>query len=553
MQLNPPARPARRPGFARHAAGAVALLFATMVIPILGLVGLAIDYGLWNEADASLSVAASAAALNAAKTAASALAQADSNYAAEGVTAGKQWFLAELGQGSYAAESGTAPPTVSIATKASVVTATVTYTSTVNSIFGKLFTIARYPITVTAAATMSAGSYLEVILMLDNSSSMGIGATVADMTKMMQQSPCDPSNEFYRTTGNSAYTQATSEAYSLYQYNWQGASYDGGMSTPVVAGSLTLKPATPPNSSTAVNYCSAAQVAAGQCPQTEQCPTNVNGYAAYAGPPCAFACHSDSSKAAGLGNDLWAMARHNGVTLRLDTLKIATNLVLTAMKNNNIASLNNLSTGIYTFNTALNPIYPGTGCTPQTFGCEAGSNWSTAISAVGLPPQTSGTYTDTGIQPPLAASSGDNDNTEVEEAMTNLATNYVTAAGDGSSATKPRKVLMLITDGFEDDPTGYGYSGLRQAMPASACTPFKNMGYTVYVIYTPYYPLMHTWYLANGIPTVEGTGTDSISYNLQACASNANDYIAATDQTSLNAALLSFLTDALNAPAAFTQ
>jgi hypothetical protein len=79
------------------------------------------------------------------------------------------------------------------------------------------------------------------------------------------------------------------------------------------------------------------------------------------------------------------------------------------------------------------------------------------------------------------------------------------------------------------------------------------MGYTVYVIYTPYYPLMHQWYLANGVSIAEGSGENSIAYNLQACATNANDYIAASNQSSLNSALLAFLTNALNSPAIFTQ
>jgi len=549
MQLVASARPRRRGFFARDPRAAVAVLFATMIIPILGLVGLSIDYGIWNESYASLSLAASSAALNAAKTAAGALALADSSYVAEGVTSGQQWFLAELGQGSYQVDSGTVVPTVKITTASNVVTATVSYTSTVNSIFGKLFHMARYNITVTTAATMSAGSYLEVVLMLDNSSSMGIGATeLTDMQTMMQLSPCDPSNYNYRTSSNATYTQSPWEPYSLYQYSNQPYPYTGNITPPIASGSLTFKPVT---GGVQENYCSAA---GGGCQQAEKCPNLVNNYPAYAGPPCAFACHSDGTKAAGLGNDLWAMARRNGVTLRLDTVKNATNLVLTAMKNNNISSLNNLSVGVYTFNTTLNPIYPGTSCTPQAFGCEAGSNWTTAISAVGLPPQTSGVYTDTGIQPPVAAGSGDNDNTAVEEAMSNLANNYVTAAGNGATASTPRKVLMLITDGFEDDPIAAdGINGLRQAMPSSACTPFKNMGYTVYVIYTPYYPLMHTWYLATGAPIVEGTGPSSITYNLQACASNANDYIAASDQNSLNKALLAFLTDALDSPATFTQ
>ncbi len=531
----------------------MAVLFATMIIPIVGLVGLAIDYGIWNETYSSLFVAASSAALNAAKVAASAEAQADPNYLTEGQTAGQEWFLAELGQGSYAADSGTTLPTVKVSSSANVITAKVTYTSTVQSVFGRVFNQAQYPIAVNASATMSAGSYLEVILMLDNSSSMSLGATPADMTTLTKRSPCDISNEWTRTASSSTYSQLSQENYSEFQDNFQGTQYDGTLAYPVQDGTLKLYQATLASGSTGIPYCNSTTPAGGTCQQVEQCPNDVNGYAAYAGPPCAFACHWDSSKAAGLGTDLWALARKQGVTLRLDTVKNATNLVLTAMENNNISAINNLSVGIYTFNTTLNPIYPGTSCVPQTAGCEAGSNWSAAISAVGLPPQTSGTYTDTGIQPVVAATTGNNDNTEVEEAMKNLANNYVTAAGNGGSSTSPRKVLILITDGFEDDPTGPGESGLRQAMPSSMCTPFKTMGYTVYVIYTPYYPLMHEWYLANGVPIVEGTSNQSITYNLQACASSPNDYIAASNQSSLNSALLAFLTDALDAPATFTQ
>ncbi len=553
MQLAASAWPRWMRHFPRDRRGAVALLFASMIIPLVGLVGLAIDSGIWNEAYASLSLAASSAALNAAKFAASAKAQGDTNYISEGVTAGQQWFLAELGQGSYAADPGTTPPTVTVSINANIITANVSYTSTVKAVFGKIFKKPQYPITVNAAATMSAGSYLEVVLMLDNSSSMAVGATPSDMTTLMQQSPCDTSNEFTRTL-LTPYTQLSGQSYSQYQDTWQGTTYDGPESYPVANGSLSFYAATPPSSTTSIAYCySTMPMGGGTCSQVEQCPNLVNLFPAYAGPPCAFACHWDNSKAAGLGTDLWALARHKGVTLRLDMVKAAANLVLQTMQSNNVASVNNLSVGVYTFNTTLNPIYPGTGCTPQTSGCEAGSNWSTAMSDVGMPPQTSGTYTDTGIQPPVAAIYGNNDNTEVEEAMSNLANNYVTPAGDGSSATKPRKVLILLTDGFEDDPTGTGYNGLRQAMPYTACTPFKTMGYTVYVIYTPYYPLMHQWYLANGVSIAEGSGENSIAYNLQACATNANDYIAASNQSSLNSALLAFLTNALNSPAIFTQ
>jgi len=560
MQLAFVARALRLWLVPRGRRGAVSILFATMIIPIVGVVGLGIDYGMWNENYATLSLAASAAALNAAKMAASADAKGDTNYINEGVIAGQQWFIAELGQGVNAADPSFATPaTVVVTNTANVITATVTYTGTIHSIFGRIYKRALYPINVSATATMSSGQYLEVVLMLDNSSSMGIGATDADMKTMMQASPCSQYNEWIAPTGGGTYTQLSQEAYSEYQDQYQTQTginhYNGTIAYPIQYQSLKLWAATPVAPATSVPYCNAApKSAGGTCQQVEVCPKTVNGQPAYAGPPCAFACHWDNSGAqAGNGPDLWTMARKLGVTLRMDTLKDATNTVLGAMKSNNMAT-NNLSVGIYTFGLSLKQVYP-TGCTPQAFGCEAGSDWTTAIAAVGQHPKPgSGVYTDTGIQPPLAVLGGDNDNTAVEEAMSSLATNYVTAAGDGSGPTKPRKVLILITDGFEDDPlASYGINGLRQAMPASACAPFKAMGYTVYVIYTPYYPLMHQWYLQYGISIAEGTGPGTIFYNLNACATNSNDFVEASTTSTVTSALLTFLTDALDSPATFTH
>jgi hypothetical protein len=254
---------------------------------------------------------------------------------------------------------------------------------------------------------------------------------------------------------------------------------------------------------------------------------------------------------------MWHMARVQGVTTRLDVLKVATNQVLTAMQADNLGDVNNLSVGIYTFNAGLLPIYPGLNCTPKAFGCEAGSDFTTAIADVGAPPTPkSGIYTDTGIQPAVSAmANANNDDTAVQESMSYLAANYVTAAGDGSSATKPRKVLFLITDGVEDDP----YTGVRDAMPSSMCQTFKNMGYTVYVAYTTYYPVMHQFYLANMISWAEGTGSGSIAANLQACSSatDANNlstyYIEAENTAQLTAALNSFLTTALQASVRYTE
>lgn len=544
-------------GLKKDRTSSVALLFAIMAIAVIGLVGAAVDYGFWNQTVASLSLAANGAALNAVKVAAAGELANDSAYLTEGAAAGTSWFQAQIN--SNAAHFTNVVPTVSVSGTTEVI-ATVSYSSEVTSIFGRWFGMKQYPISVSATAEIQNAPYLEVIMMLDNSSSMDIGATTADMQTLQNNSACDPSNLYSSSGGSSGtYSNQSEDNYGNYQYSIPGAVYDGALQTPTIdaIGGKMIEAIGDPYW---LPYCAAGN--GSTCVQKQQCGTNANG-PTYAGPPCVFACHWDNTPGhpAGTGNDLWAMARHKGVTMRLDLVKNATNTVLNAMKQDNIGVINNLSVGIYTFNTALNPIYPEPGCTPQAIGCESGTDFDTAIADVGLPPQTGGVYTDTGIQPVVGSRdgagqiNGSNDDTAVVQTMSTLANNYVTKAGDGTSPTSPRKVLFLITDGFEDDP----YTGTRAAMPASTCQQFKNLGFTVYVVYTPYYPVMHGWYLANAIPIVEGTGTNSITYNLQQCssytdASNLNTYfIEATNQTELTNALSGFLQSALEQSAKFTH
>jgi hypothetical protein len=201
-------------------------------------------------------------------------------------------------------------------------------------------------------------------------------------------------------------------------------------------------------------------------------------------------------------------------------------------------SAGNLRVGIFTFNRDVHRVYPASG--------EAGSDWATALANVGTPPVYPDVL-DTGIQPSVGLLSNVfNNDSYFASSMTTLATSHLTAAGDGTSLASPRKVLFLVTDGFEDDDA-------RRAMPSSVCQQFKNMGYTVFVIYTPYYPVTHPAYLDSWISIVEGTGTDSITYNLKACASVPSDFISAADGPSLNAAVLTFLKQALTTPARLTK
>ena len=291
--------------------------------------------------------------------------------------------------------------------------------------------------------------------------------------------------------------------------------------------------------------------------QTWSFPTNPNlqmtginmGMPYSSGPiismPCVFACHNDPSKPAGQGNDYFALARAtigsaNPITLRIDQLKVAVNQMLNQMAAINTAS-SALTVGIYTFAMTATQVYPTAG--------EAGSDFSAAIAAVGLPPNAP-SQPDTGIQPPDATLDPGHSETNFPASMAALA-QIVSASGNGNSPQTPRKALIIVTDGFEDAPTAANPShGDYGPFATDQCTAFKNMGYQIYVVYTAYYPIMWAgWYTWAGGPVIN----NQIAPALQACSSGPGYYLQVTDGPGLSAALQTFLRSAANAPTVLTQ
>ena len=492
--------------FKKDRKGGIAVMFGLLAVPLVGFMGLAIDYAIYNQTYNTINLAANAAAFNAAKTAGSGVLIGDANYLAEGTTAGQQWFTSQL-MGT-AGKLSTLVPTVSV-TGTSTITATVTYSGKMNSVIGGIFGTVGYPINITATTISPNAPFLNVEVMLDNSPSMLIGATNTDMANLMALTPC-----------SSAGVNA-GQAYGAYAVQNGSYKYDGTLAQPtgyVAGGSAPTCTATLTKN----------------LPAGYQPPKNTSATA-----PCAFACHFDTSKPAGQGNDYLGLARAAGVTLRFDVVKNAVNTLINTMQASALP-INNLGVGVFAFNNNLTKVYP-------TDGTEAGHDWSTALSYVGVK--------DAGVSAIGGANSAQ---TNFPGNMTTLA-NTLTNSGSGDSATDPRKVLFIVTDGMEDYVTSGGARVLKAIEPAY-CNTFKNKGYDVYVIYTPYAPLMNGYYLANGdvaggslVPVAEGTGTTSISYNLQACASSPANYLVASDQTGLTTALQTFLKQAMIAPARFTH
>lgn len=511
---------------------AVGVMFAVMVIPIIGAAGLAFDYGVLDETQATMAVAVNVAVQNAVKTAAAADLKNDPAYLAEGTTAGRQWFSVAIGQGNRAAVlPQSLTPTVSLSVSGKTINGTVSYTGKMNSIFGNIFGTGQYPVSVSASASIDTAPYLNVDVLLDNSNSMQIAASPLDVAAMLLITPC-------------------SAAGSTVTYD--GYVFSGGTGTytpPAVTGWPDIK--LPKTDGSTLDLQQTRNPVGPSCAGVKGAAPGV----LTAGSPCAFACHYDQTKPAGTGNDAFGLARSTigggrtpcsqtttlaqlsncSIQLRFDVVKGAVQNLISTMAADNTAG-NNLQVGIWDFNTSLNRDYPSTG--------EAGSDFAAAAAAVGSAPSVAN-GAETGIQPDTLVGQASHDDTDFNGAASTLAAT-LTPAGNGQTQATARKVLFVVSDGMQDRPS-------PSAINASNCTTFKNMGYTVYVIYTPYYLNPHIATLNNASLVQSSNGTPPVPAALQACASATADYIQATDTAGLTAALNTFLKSALNSPVTYTQ
>ena len=166
--------------FLRAQSGNVTLLFGLALVPLLGFVGLAVDYSqaaqmhsvLDNIADSAALAAVSKGSINPNQTAAQQIAAAQ--------TYAKKVFddqVAARGLSVTSSQAFAVNPTGALQVK-------VTYTAASPAPFGKLFGYAEYAIGGTATAEGGTPRYIDIYVLVDSSTSMGVGATLADQLKM---------------------------------------------------------------------------------------------------------------------------------------------------------------------------------------------------------------------------------------------------------------------------------------------------------------------------------------------------------------------------------
>ncbi|AVO45435.1 TadE/TadG family type IV pilus assembly protein [Phreatobacter cathodiphilus] len=185
--------------FRRACGGGVAILFALSLPPLLGVVGSAVDYTYASRAKAKLDSVADIAALVGVKVSAT---MPTATVAKANATASFN------GNNTPMPRVTLNKVDIAVTDNGLVRTATVTYTATVENAFMGLFGFNTMQIGGSAKASSTLPTYIDFYLLLDNSPSMGIGATPADVATMVANTSdqcgfachdlSNPSNNYYK-------------------------------------------------------------------------------------------------------------------------------------------------------------------------------------------------------------------------------------------------------------------------------------------------------------------------------------------------------------------
>lgn len=172
--------------FRKDRSGNVAVIFTLALLPILSAIGVAVDYSRATQIRSKLQAAIDAASVGSVARKSPAFiaagAMTGDGDIAEGVADARAIFDGNMsGEAGYTLNSVT--PTV---TKAGMlVTSTVTFSADVPTTFLGVMNKTKMTVTGSSTAVTKMPQYIDFYLLLDNSPSMGVGATPADVTKMV--------------------------------------------------------------------------------------------------------------------------------------------------------------------------------------------------------------------------------------------------------------------------------------------------------------------------------------------------------------------------------
>lgn len=225
---------------------------------------------------------------------------------------------------------------------------------------------------------------------------------------------------------------------------------------------------------------------------------------------CAFACHIGYTDQYGNvsyenQNDYYHLAKHLGVTTRIDVVAQATQELLQKAMQDRGSNTSLYRMGVYTFGRdATNPqLYEVV--SPTTDLATAATTAKNNVSLMTIPEQG---YNNDQI-------------TSFDSALAQLGAK-MGFAGDGNSPATPQKIIYMVSDGVGDSSKPFtctkplaGSTRCQEPIDTAACDALKRQGYTIAVLYTTYLPLpTNGWYNQWISPFQNEIGT-----RMKACAS----------------------------------
>ena len=173
--------------------GNVAVIFGIAAIPLIGAIGIAIDYGFMLSVKARLDLAADAASIAGAAGANSYFSAytGSGDPTAAATAAGQAQATAQFNanQGALPASGTLTLNPAAISRSGSTLTSTISYRFSMPSFFMGALGSKSAAFTGSSTASVTLPTYINIFIILDNSESMGIGATAADQTVVNSISP----------------------------------------------------------------------------------------------------------------------------------------------------------------------------------------------------------------------------------------------------------------------------------------------------------------------------------------------------------------------------
>jgi hypothetical protein len=348
--------------------------------------------------------------------------------------------------------------TVTVGSTALVRNVEVNYSTSVNTIFAQVLGVSALPVQGVSEASAQVPPNIDFYVLLDNSPSMSLPSTMAGITQMQT------------LTANETAAQGAGNGGCAFACHQASTNNTDTAGNPCTDGTTPKLSSAPPSTTVGTYYCATSH---------------------------------------GAQIDNYALARKNNITLRLDELNSGISTLLqtasTTAQSTQFSTPPNYRFSIYSMDSlwsiGLTELMPLT--------ANYISSWTTDSTKFGVMEM----YSNKNDCANSACSSstttpGGDVATNFDNSLGDLSqASYIPNPGNGTnqSGDTPQEVLLIVTDGVEDEESGG--SRLQQAINdlgnapggnssgTNWCTKIKNRGIQIAVLCTDYLPVpANSWY-----------------------------------------------------------